>query len=305
MTTRNHDHDAIALARAVLFETLTTTRSAPEPSWQSLETATSCLARALSAAGATIEEVTDAVRSIVHESFESEGSRWRAAIVVERVARFATAASRRLGGHADAGVAHSVCEDRLREREAGLAPRTDLQAAAAVVTPGAVTGGAPAACHATVYWPRSGQGKFAGTGRQTSVGGRRAVGPQTVLLVEDDDDLRAVEKRILTEAGYPVIEASSGPRALQLFTQHLDSIALLVTDVMMPGMNGRALVAQLASLRRGLKVLYVSGCIDDPFVRRRASNPIGAFLSKPFRPEGLLRKVGELLTTPAGSRAAM
>jgi signal transduction histidine kinase len=119
-------------------------------------------------------------------------------------------------------------------------------------------------------------------------------GTETVLLVEDDDLVRKAARRILETDGYRVLEAGNGPEALSLADQFKGEIDLLLTDVVMPRMNGRDLATALRASRPKVKVLYVSGYAgglidsDDPGERR-------AHLRKPFSPAALLGKVREQL----------
>jgi CheY-like chemotaxis protein len=116
----------------------------------------------------------------------------------------------------------------------------------------------------------------------------------TILLVEDEDPLRAVVARMLAQAGYRVLDARSPGEALQLFEQHKDDIALLLTDVIMPEMSGPALAQRLVAARPQLRVLFVSGYTEELPV---LSTPGGQsqFLAKPFSTASLLAAVAESL----------
>ncbi len=120
-------------------------------------------------------------------------------------------------------------------------------------------------------------------------------GAETVLVVEDGAAVRAVTRQILVRQGYAVLEAPDPETALRLAAGHHGPIHLLVTDVVMPQMNGRALADRLTAQHVGLKVLYVSGYTDDAIVRHGVLEPGIMFLQKPFTPDALARKVREVL----------
>jgi signal transduction histidine kinase/CheY-like chemotaxis protein len=118
---------------------------------------------------------------------------------------------------------------------------------------------------------------------------------ETVLLVEDQDDVRNLSLRILEREGYVVLAAASGQAALTLATSHDGRIHLLLTDVVMPGLSGREVAEQLAALRPGIRVLFMSGYTDNVIAQRGVLDPGMAFLSKPFTPETLAAKVRDVL----------
>jgi PAS domain S-box-containing protein len=120
-------------------------------------------------------------------------------------------------------------------------------------------------------------------------------GSETVLLVEDDETLCVLARRILEARGYMVLEARNGEEALTLCERHEGRIDLVATDVVMPGMNGGMLVERLAAKRPALRVLFMSGYTDDDILRRGIVDPRMAFLPKPFTPETLATKVREVL----------
>jgi CheY-like chemotaxis protein len=124
-------------------------------------------------------------------------------------------------------------------------------------------------------------------------------GSETVLLVEDQDEVRALARAALEASGYQVLEARNGPEALALAQQHTGPLHLVITDVVMPKMSGRQVAEQLAVLCPGIKVLYCSGYTDETVVRHGV--PAGTvFLQKPFTPATLARKVREVLDAPPG-----
>ncbi len=118
-------------------------------------------------------------------------------------------------------------------------------------------------------------------------------GAETVLLVEDEVGVRELVRDLLTRCGYTVIEAADVNNAIALFAAH-QAIQLLVTDVVMPQMNGRQLAERFLAERPALKVLYMSGYTDDQ-VLADAAAPVSGFLQKPFTPDVLARKVREVL----------
>jgi two-component system cell cycle sensor histidine kinase/response regulator CckA len=120
-------------------------------------------------------------------------------------------------------------------------------------------------------------------------------GAETVLLVEDDPDVRRVLGRILERSGYHVLVAADGPEAVERASRAVGPIHLLVTDIVMPGMSGPKLYRQLVEGRRGLKVLYVSGHTQEESVRDLSVSVDAAFLQKPFPPSLLARRVREVL----------
>jgi len=122
-----------------------------------------------------------------------------------------------------------------------------------------------------------------------------AQGRETVMLVEDEDALRALVAQVLRASGYTVIEAPSGEDAERACREFEGVIALLVTDVVMPGMNGPALAQQLQASRPRMRVLYISGHTENVFDAEHSLGPGTAFLQKPFAPSLLVHRVRELL----------
>jgi CheY-like chemotaxis protein len=120
-------------------------------------------------------------------------------------------------------------------------------------------------------------------------------GTETVLLVEDEDDVRELTREVLGGAGYAVLEAARPDEAMRLAGQQAGSIDLLLTDVVMPDRSGLALAQQLASLYPQMRVLYMSGYTED---RVRVLGPGTAFIAKPFTPDSLLAKIRQTLRGP-------
>ncbi len=117
----------------------------------------------------------------------------------------------------------------------------------------------------------------------------------TVLIVEDEDAVRVLTRRILEARGYQVFDAPNGVQAELVFAQNPEIFSLLVTDVIMPGMSGPKLFDRLARRRPDLKVLYVSGYTDDMIVHQGQLLQGAEFLQKPFTAEALNRSVREIL----------
>jgi PAS domain S-box-containing protein len=128
-------------------------------------------------------------------------------------------------------------------------------------------------------------------------------GTETILLVEDEDQVRALVQRILRKHGYQVLEVRNGGEALLLCERHPGPIDLLVTDVVMPMMSGPQLAQRLSCLRPELRLLCMSGYTGEAVVNHGLIGPRIPFLQKPITSESLLRKVREVLGG-GGARAA-
>ena len=124
-------------------------------------------------------------------------------------------------------------------------------------------------------------------------------GSETVLLVEDEDGVRALMRQVLHKHGYNVLESRHGGEALLMCERHQGKIDLLLTDVVLEQMSGRELAERLLKLRPEMKVLYVSGYADDAIVHHGVLNAGMAFLQKPFTTESLARKIRYVLDGPA------
>jgi CheY-like chemotaxis protein len=120
-------------------------------------------------------------------------------------------------------------------------------------------------------------------------------GKETVLVVEDEEGVRQLLRKILMDHGHTVLEARHGRDALMVAERYERPIQLLVTDVVMPEMGGAELVGRLTELRPELKVLYVSGYSNDEVLRRGIRSSGTVFVQKPFSAEDLMRRVRALL----------
>ena len=120
-------------------------------------------------------------------------------------------------------------------------------------------------------------------------------GHETVLLVEDDDTVRALTRRVLDRQGYQVLEARNGVEALRIAEPELSRIHLVISDVVMPELGGRQLVERLREIRPELPVLLMSGYTDDAIVRHGITESGEPFLPKPFTTDALARKVRAIL----------
>ena len=117
----------------------------------------------------------------------------------------------------------------------------------------------------------------------------------TVLLVEDEDPVRIFGARALRNKGYRVIEAKSGEAALDLIRDRAEKIDLLITDVVMPQMDGPALVREVREIDPDIKVIFISGYAEDAFRQRLDSDSDIHFLPKPFSLKQLTIKVKDVL----------
>ncbi len=120
-------------------------------------------------------------------------------------------------------------------------------------------------------------------------------GTETILLIEDEEHVRAVSRAILARNGYTVVEVGSPAEALEVCEKPSKTIHLVLTDIVMPKMSGPELGKRLRSSRPEIKLLYMSGYTDDTIIRHGMLDPTTAFLQKPFTPEDLLRKVRDVL----------
>ncbi|HUY13578.1 MAG TPA: PAS domain S-box protein [Terriglobia bacterium] len=124
---------------------------------------------------------------------------------------------------------------------------------------------------------------------------RPAGGPETVLLVEDEDALRFMVREVLSAAGYNVLEATEGDEALEIARRHERAIDLMLTDIVMPRMNGQELAQKLEGLHPETRVLFMSGYTGAVVVRHGILSSDEMFIQKPFNPSALMKKVREIL----------
>ena len=115
------------------------------------------------------------------------------------------------------------------------------------------------------------------------------------MLAEDDQVVRDLVRQVLQTTGYTVLEAANGERALQLSGAHPGPIHLLLTDVVLPGLSGPEVAAQLASTRPAMQVIYMSGYAQETIKRYGLAEKHRLFLQKPFTPTTLLARVREAL----------
>jgi CheY-like chemotaxis protein len=132
-------------------------------------------------------------------------------------------------------------------------------------------------------------------GRQAPESKTPPAGTETILVVEDEESVRRLLKELLTGYGYAVLTASGAEEALRHSEQHREKIRLLLTDVVMPGMNGRDLAKNLRTQQAGLKVLFMSGYAEHGTSRHGIDRSTEAFIPKPYELDALLRKIREVL----------
>ncbi len=124
----------------------------------------------------------------------------------------------------------------------------------------------------------------------------------TILLVEDENDVREVTRAVLEHAGYQVLESSSPEEAIRLGSEHRGRIGLLLSDVVMPGMNGPELAQRLQSLQPGLITVFMSGYADHDVLRKVMHSPMTTYIQKPFSIDGLLARVAAALRSASRAR---
>jgi two-component system, cell cycle sensor histidine kinase and response regulator CckA len=121
----------------------------------------------------------------------------------------------------------------------------------------------------------------------------------TILLVEDETDVREVTRAVLEHAGYRVIESKGAEEALRVVREHRGRIGLLLSDVVMPGMNGPELALRLQNLQPGLITVFMSGYADRDVLHKVTRGAMTTYIQKPFTIDVLLSGVAQALRTHA------
>jgi two-component system cell cycle sensor histidine kinase/response regulator CckA len=148
----------------------------------------------------------------------------------------------------------------------------------------------------TIYLPRhSAAETLAGAQAAEAPAPRDLTGAERILLVEDEDAVRMFSVRALRNKGYEVLEAENGEAALALFDEHDDQVDLLITDVVMPTMDGPALIAEVHKRRPDMTVICISGYTEDRYRDRIGGSANVHFLAKPFSLKQLAAKVKDVL----------
>jgi two-component system, cell cycle sensor histidine kinase and response regulator CckA len=145
----------------------------------------------------------------------------------------------------------------------------------------------------SIYLPRIEEAPAIREGREPVAA--RVRGSETILVVEDDESVRRLIVGTLGMCGFQVLQAADGPGALNTATEHAGPIDLLLTDVIMPGMNGKEVADRLAALRPQVKVLFISGYSGELIAKAGVLHPGVAYLPKPFTSDALAAKVREML----------
>jgi CheY-like chemotaxis protein len=145
-----------------------------------------------------------------------------------------------------------------------------------------------------LYFPRVTEPVSPGWSEE--VGPQRQIAGETVMLVEDEAQVRDLEVRMLKQLGYTVLSASNGDEAIDISGAHAGEIALLVTDVVMPNMSGKQVADIMRSHRPELKILFLSGYTENTISHHRVLDSGVDFLSKPFSRETLSNKIRDILS---------
>jgi two-component system cell cycle sensor histidine kinase/response regulator CckA len=151
------------------------------------------------------------------------------------------------------------------------------------------------------YFPRAVTSD--GVAQFTAITPAPSRGAETILVAEDEAELRALMRRALERQGYHVLQAGDGAEALDVAANHDGPIHLLVTDVVMPRLSGKELAVRLLERRPGIRVLFISGYSDEAIERHGVLTPDSVYLEKPVSPDALSRTVRELLDTQLAVQA--
>jgi two-component system cell cycle sensor histidine kinase/response regulator CckA len=146
-----------------------------------------------------------------------------------------------------------------------------------------------------VYLPRVDEAVESATSAARPSGAERSAGTETILLVEDEPQLRELTRTVLTSRGYSVVEAKDPEEAERLAAEYGAKIQLLLTDVIMPGISGRELAKRLSARNSAMRILYMSGYTYNVIAQNGTLERGVAFLQKPFTPGVLVEKVREVL----------
>ncbi|MDB5049609.1 MAG: Blue-light-activated protein [Fibrobacteres bacterium] len=118
---------------------------------------------------------------------------------------------------------------------------------------------------------------------------------ETILVVEDEENVRRLVRLVLEAQGYRVLDASGAREALYIHENHSAPIDLLLTDIVLSGKSGREVARELQELRPGIRVIFMSGYTDDTVMRSELEKSNALFMAKPFTPTRLLQKVRSAL----------
>ena len=148
----------------------------------------------------------------------------------------------------------------------------------------------------SIFFPRSQKEETKEDRISTPPEKRNLSGDETILVVEDEDMVRQLVCETLTEYGYNVLVASNGDEAILVSNRHAETIHLLVSDVVMPGMNGIVLARKMCALRPGIHVLLMSGYAQEGIAQFGTGEEDYSFLQKPVTPSRLCERVREILS---------
>jgi PAS domain S-box-containing protein len=154
-----------------------------------------------------------------------------------------------------------------------------------------------------IYLPRDLSSPLTATSSRLAAIAAPPTGTETILVVEDEEAILGIAKRILREAGYTVLTATNPSEALLTCDSHQGQVHLVLSDVVMPQMGGRVLAERLALDRPGIKVLYMSGYADEAIVHHGTLDPGTNFIAKPFSAAALNRKVRQVLDSETADPA--